>query len=163
MSITNRIYSKLQTLNEMAEYKKDIIKRIEDKEYVLMEHLIKCLMYSDSNNLEHWKKEIYSFVNRINPLKGINKYPTYKQLKSWIINKFSDTLKQTIYAIADSINYEYHKNIEYNSAKLAQCVIAYYEWLMINLSQKGVISLQEVSKEIDALIQSYNKGGVIRI
>lgn len=149
MSLYEMITSKL---NEMADTKKEITESIHNKEWMISEHLIKCMLYPKSENINHWKVELYGFVHNVNKVKGTNKYPSYKQLYKWVLNRFEDSLLDRIDGYVSDITRKYG-NVEYNKQMLYDKIIEYFKWLLQNLSEKGYVTRQEVSDKIDILIK----------
>lgn len=148
----NLYKSIVKNLTEIAENKRVIISKIEDKERMVMEHLIKCWLYPNNSNYQHWKNEIHGFIPRISALKGANKFPKYEQLKKWIIDGFSDSLHLTIFAYIERVTIKYGE-VKYDAKQISDYIISYYEWLMFELSSKGYVSPEEVSQKIDNLVK----------
>lgn len=66
ISLTEAIRRLQETLENKSQVRQDIV-NVEGK---IIEHLLKCFLYKDStNNLNHWKQEIFSFLYEVPKLK----------------------------------------------------------------------------------------------
>jgi hypothetical protein len=61
----------------------------------IIDHLAKAILYKDiyPQYLDHWCKELYAFFVSCMKVKiqSTNRYPDSKQLKSWILEYYSDS------------------------------------------------------------------------
>ena len=146
-------------LTEMSLDKERLIQRILDKTEKINDLLLKCLLIQNTtNNLNHWSTEIYSFLPRIQKLKGKNKLPSEKLLTTYTLGYFQDTLLEYMDAMIISMNDIENTNIiEYNKQALYDCIIDYYKWLIPNLANTGNVNIIAVKQEIKELIEKYNK------
>ena len=141
---------RLNILNELARGKAEITNKIDNTSDNIINYLILCLLYCDRQELNHWKKEIHSFLYKIDKVKGRNKYPSYKKLRKWWFAGFEDTLMDNLDVRIDRIMNEYGQ-VEYNKNKIYNSIINYFEWLLQSLSEKGSVYQSEVTFKIDEL------------
>lgn len=148
-----------QFLLEMAYNIKDIYRKIDDKIEIVIKHLILCIIFSEvsSETLDHWKSEVYNNIHRMWKVKGTNKLPTYTQLKTNCIDTWSDSLLQSLDNEIKSLSKIENLMItNYNTDKLYECIINYFEWLFTKLSKTESIDYTNIYNKIDDLIQMYN-------
>lgn len=146
-------------LTEMSTEKSIIQFKVIDKLEIITEHLLKCLLIQNkTDTLEHWCNEIYGFLNNIPRMKGNNKYPNDKLIYSWIIGWIDDDLLEWINSDISMINSKYSMDTSNcNKQSLNDCILEYYKWLSLKLSQNGKINNEEVRQQISTLINKYNK------
>lgn len=161
MSIVSRI---IYYLDEMAYSKRDFLDKYLNKDIreKVIFHLCCCYLTGNkTDNYNHWKKEIYSFIKSVPILTTTNKYPTYKQLYSWDILKWSDALIDHLRGYISEVNYKEKEKFNYNDLELRQdlCkfILDYYNWLYKRLGEYGVVVNEEVYNEIDMLMSKYNR------
>lgn len=148
-----------QFLLEMAYNIKDIYRKIDDKIEIVIKHLILCIVFSEvsGETLDHWKSEVYNNIHRMWKVKGTNKLPTYTQLKTNCIDTWSDSLLQSLDNEIKSLSKIENLMItNYNTDKLYECIINYFEWLFTKLSKTESIDYTNIYNKIDDLIQMYN-------
>lgn len=141
----------LSILNELARSKSDIINKIDNISDNIIHHLILCCLYTNNQEYNHWKKEIFSSLNHINKLKN-NKYPTKKQLDKWILSGFNDTLNSQIDIMIKSIMNDYTQ-INYDKNKIVNVIFSYFDWLLNELSINGIVYNQDIYDKIDSLVK----------
>lgn len=124
----------------------------------ITEHLLKCFLYKNTtNNLEHWKQDIYSFLHEVPVLKQNKKLPSYKFLINNTFNIYSEVLMNRLDAkIRDLIKKGYPEISNYNKQNLYSAIYNYYDWLCKLLASNGYIELSEICDKIDELINEYN-------
>lgn len=151
--------SEHQFLLEMAYNIKDIYRKIDDKIEIVIKHLILCIVFSEvsGETLDHWKYEVYSNMHRMWKVKGTNKLPTFIQLKTNCIDTWSDSLLTSLDNEIKSLSKIENLMItNYNTDKLYECIINYFEWLFTKLSKTESIDYTNIYNKIDDLIQMYN-------
>lgn len=153
----NPIKQAMIYLTELADSKQQIRNDIVHEENNIIEHLLKCFLYKNSTgDYNHWKKEIYSFLNRIPKLRGSNKFPSHNILKKFTIDRFGDVLKDWIpHDIRAMVVDGYPKIEDYNIEELYNAIIDYYEWLIKELSSNGKVENIQVYNKIDELTNKF--------
>ena len=153
-------------LTEMAITRKDFKEDIRNSYSVVICHLILILTQSKSNELNHWKGEIYGNFDSFDKLKYSKKYPTEQdfldcgmetcfeniedKMEYYIIKTYSQELKKNIFNL-DGIN------INFNIDKLKICIKEYLQWAIQNVDSKtGVINKSKAYQKMDELIKKYN-------
>ena len=150
----------MKNLIEMSEKRKEIYRRLKDKLEDLAEHVGKCIVYRNtSNDLNHWKSEVYAFIHTVPKLKGTNKFPTYKNLKENVLCLIDDRMDAIASGSMNIASIEGLPDIECNMDLLGNLILEYCDWLMKTLSssQQGNVSYYLVSGKIDELISEYNR------
>ena len=154
----NIIYEAMRRLQEMSENKVQIRQDIVNVEDKIIEHLLKCFLYKNTmNNLKHWEGEIYSFLHRVPKLKNTKKYPSYKLLYNFTIERIYDDIDNIINLTISNLEFKnYPKVNNINKENLGKAILEYYDWLIEKLSKNGGIVFSSVCNKIDELISKYN-------
>lgn len=140
-------------IRAMSESQTEIYRRVSDKAANILEHLIKVIEYPDAQEVNHWKQEIYSFLNDVKKLRGTNKLPKSKlifkglSVSNDMIDKFIGRVHRTY------INYQPRNN---SAAFILNCVEEYQHWLSDKLSTEGLVYSDEVYAKIDEISQKEN-------
>lgn len=149
----------LQEKNKLEEFsmsKRYIIDKLYDMRLEVNEHLICCYFWNDTNNYNHWKTEISSFIKTQPKVKGTNKYPTEKQLKSWVIN---DTIEEITLKISGIVKRtQQDKNIKipkYEEKVLQNYLIDFWNWLAKYLADGNEVMPNDIHSKIDELVNKY--------
>ena len=148
---------------QQKRYNKFLLNELERKIDIttdnLIEHLLMCLLLKDStDNLNHYKDEVYSSFNKTCLLTGNNKFPTEKILYNMTLDQFSDVLPAWINGYIEDINYKENVNINnYDSSLLTNYIIEYYKWLISILAKRYFVKHEEVNNKINILIDNYDK------
>ena len=115
-----------QPFMEMAYYRRDAKDKIRSLSGTVLIHIIKVLYLDDKLNIEHWKKEIISYFDKIEDIaiKPNNKKftkeeyydflflePYCKSNSNWMKYEIND---RYIKMIVGRINYQYNSNIKEN-------------------------------------------------
>ena len=124
-------------------------------------HICKIVLMSEVDSINHWKREIANFLNEVDKLKGINKFPTEKQIMNWTYYKQEDMLtdinkmKRRLLDIVDDYDIDY--NIQYDIAIdiINDFCKDYFSWISKELSTYGYVNRRMIYKELDNLIKKY--------
>ena len=147
--------------NEYAYKRRQIEDRLYESTDKIIEHLIKLYLMPTHESANHWKREIYSFLNKVDKLKGSNKRPTQSQIYTWTFGNKEDTIDNYfVRGMLDTINYDYNENIKINLNKFRTDIIdickSYFMWLAKELSVKGIITPQQVYIKLERIF-NYGK------
>lgn len=144
----------IKLITEMLIEKDKLFNKLYDKVDIMLIHLVKCFAYKNStNDLKHWEKEIYSFLNRVPKLRTNKKWPSYKLLKSILVDIIEDSVYETIDNFIKTLIHEgYPKIKEYDKKEISNDIIEYLDWLSLELSKNGSVSLEDIENKIDNLI-----------
>ena len=123
-------------------------------------HLAKVYLFTKSQSYDYWKKQIWSFLNKISSIKVPHKYPDKDKMWEW----FEDTDGDHPYRWLCQAEGEY-TSVSLTSDDMyplkdefANYVLwPYFQWLNRGLSEKGSVSESEVSQQIDYLISQLNR------
>lgn len=140
----------LRKIYGFAESKRRLEIRLSDAVDRIQEHLIKCLVYHDSDSLPHWKSEIRGFFPRIKKLSGSNKYPSAKFIfnNTWML--VEDTSDDMYLSII-----KWYPDLTPNNVTPGQVYKLsedFFIWWSNELSTTGVIELSKLSNKVDELI-----------
>lgn len=114
--------------------RRDILEEIDSSAYQLIEHLVKIILYRDRGNLDHWCKELYGFLPRIDKIKGKNKYPS----KDMIINALERDKHTTVCNVLKRVKLDY-EYVPYNVSinVIENFINLYFDWISEILSKEG--------------------------
>ena len=151
-------------LFEFAENKKEIERHLTNQTDIIVEHILYLIMDKDNNAVDHWKNEIYSFLHTVKKLSGKNKFPTAKQIYDWTYCKISDCITDMRWVrvfvedACDKEGFTYTSISSFStiSKQLDSFCRDYFSWLGENLSKVGIVSKQNVFKELDKLMRQYS-------
>lgn len=124
----------------------------------LITHLMKIYLMPNHTNRNHWKDEIYTFINNVSKLKGTHEYPTPKQIYDWIYKTMQDCFTDSawfdvfITNMCDSYNIQLRgPSIKYLDDFDTICE-SYFKWLANILGIVGIVKRSAVFAQIDKLI-----------
>lgn len=100
-------------------------------------HLIKLWRYPNSENVDHWKQEVYNLFHRTYTLKSNNKYPKAKFIFDSTYVKNKDKLRDWSDLIAE--DYGPAQYIERTNYSWDTAIYNYFDWLSNYLSEHGVV------------------------
>lgn len=145
-----RYIKNAQAVLGFALHRSEIAARLEENTRILMKHLIKLWMFPTASDVDHWRKEVYSFLNHVPAMKGVNKLPSSEFIfkNTFVANeKFIENLYKIVYqdyaesyALARTGCNEVHQIIE-----------DYYKWISDTLSQLGDVGYTDVLQELEIL------------
>lgn len=140
-------------IRSMSEAQAEIRRSIVSHSCELVKHIIKLILYADSDCVHHWQSEIYSFLNTVQKLKGKNRWPSAKFIKealsTW--NDSLDTLTWQVIEEEDEL-----VPLSASQEKISAVVNGYQDWLATQLATKGAISPKESRAELDKLVFDSN-------
>lgn len=138
----------------MSEYKKEIYRKLTSASEQINEHIIRLLLFPHCKYENHWKNEIYSFLFRIDRLKGKNKWPSAKFIKE-ALAVHNDILQNYVLPVIEQESEFTAANIPLSTIEAA--INEYQDWLADNLSKSGIVSLADVHTKLDEILKKYQK------
>ena len=136
-------------INEFADSKFKVEMDMSSKTWVIIIHLIKCLLMSNNSAYEHWKSEIVHFIYDVPKLKGTNKYPTEKQIYKWTYGKRADkvldptTMKYEFEGLEEKYNIKILEDYNKLANIIDEMCKGYFSMLAKTLSMFGSIPNKE--------------------
>lgn len=135
-------------IRAMSEYDRDIRRQLVDNSKQVYQHLIKIILYPDSEYVNGWKQEIWSFIHDVDRTKRNKKFPSYK----FILNALSTNLDildnyKKIVLMKMKNSDIVPKNVP--DSEISSIITKYAEWLASNLSQSGLVLDDDVYDWID--------------
>lgn len=127
---------------------KDIENRIADAAEQIDEHLIKLILYpNNTQDIEHWRSEIYAFLHKVDKRKTANKYP-----KSRFIYNALACHNDIMDNIIRCVKSEYAYTPKYiSNPEILEIIEKYQKWLAYELSSQGAVTKQEVTQCLQSL------------
>ena len=143
----------------MARSKRDLERKISDKNLVIIEHLAKIFMLNSvlSETVDHWEEEIFSFLHSVDRLKSNNKFPDAKFIFNCTYGISGDTTNEAMDFVARSYKPEGIRIPAYagKEQEFNDFVKDYFIELSAILSAKGNATKQEVKSIIEKLMDKY--------
>lgn len=144
----------MHKIQEMAETRKEVQKILRGNDVEeMIEHLIKIIIFNSPKNINHWKTEVYSKFHGLPLMKHNKKPPDKKFIFDTIWDYFGDRLE---YIIDCVIRKEPEEKLKSKldsvlANEVYTKVLAYIEWLSKKLSEKTVVTNQEVYDKLEEL------------
>lgn len=129
-----------------------IAEELEDNVQPIISHLIKLWRYPDAAEVNHWRQEVYNFLNRTRRLKGLNKYPSAE----FIMKNTYDVNKSDISKWVNGISKAYDEDFDSTSIRIDvelmnERIKEYFEWLAAELSIDGYVISRNVYSKLKEL------------
>lgn len=144
----------MDKIQEMAESRKEVQKILRGNDVEeMIEHLIRVIIFDSPRNVNHWKTEVYSKFHGLPLMKHNKRPPDRKFIFDTIWNYFGDRLKYSIDCVIRKEPKEKLKNKSDNvlANEVYTKVLNYIEWLAKKLSEKAIVTNQEVYNELEDL------------
>lgn len=146
-------------ISAFAEKQKEIERMLSDKTEMVITHILYIIMAPQSETVNHWCQEIFSFISKVDLLKGKNRYPSAKNIYSWTYGKKQDTITHDVarvkIKIRNAISKEHFKG-EYDANtiadKLDNACEKYFSWLADQLSRYGEVASDDVEEVLKKLV-----------
>jgi len=134
----------------VSEEQQQVYRRISDRADVLLDHLIKTLLFPHALEVNHWKQEIFSFVNDVPKLRNNKKFPR-KKLILQALSIYNDAVEAHVERVVLD---EHDLNpVTTDAAYVLICVEEYQNWLASELSERGYVRSADVYRKIDEIIE----------
>ena len=163
----------VKLITEFLERKQEIKCELSSKSKDIIEHICKLILMPTNDSVNHWRKEIYGFLNNVKRLKGSDKLPTEKQIFNWTYNAYAERLisvsSMTLYIKSIIQEYSLHieNSIDYTlvTNQINNFCKEYFMWISKKLSANGYVPLNDIYSKLDKLIDKYSyfrkSGGTI--
>lgn len=148
-----KIYITAQALK-----RNELMQNLHAKSPVITEHIFKLIVMPDHTARNHWESEIAGQLNRITSLKSTKKYPSAKELMTWLYYDYEDDISniRNISNDLDNISDDYGVYYEGNIYELAkdfkEICFEYFSWLSKELSINGSVRNREIYNKLDELV-----------
>ena len=145
-----RYIKNAQAVLGFALHRSEIAARLEENTRILMKHLVKLWMFPEASEVDHWRKEVYSFLNQVPRLKGVNKFPSGE----FIFNSTFVPNESCIDDLYEDVYDDYtdnHTLVRTNCDAMHQVIEDYYIWISDVLSRRGLVSYKKVSQKLEEL------------
>lgn len=135
----------------MSSYDKDIRRKIIDSSDKVIEHLVKLILYPDTEYVNGWKQEVYSFLHRIDKTKRNKRYPSYKFILE-ALSTHLDTIHGYKMCVVDEMQECKVNPLPFSDYDVTNMCKKYMDWLSHQLSDNGYVTQKEVYTWIDSNI-----------
>lgn len=132
----------------MSQSLREIRDKLIDATDPLDHHIIKLALYPDCNSKEHWRVEVYSYLNSVKRAKNTNKFPSYKFIRDALATD-EDILEGYIEQVLDQYSNLSPCGGSYEA--IINQVTRYHDWLAEQFSTKGYVKSSEVFSKLDEL------------
>ena len=139
------MYAMSETLSEIRRNLSAVSKPLD-------QHIIRLLLYPESEYVVHWKKEIANMLYDVDRRKGSNKWPK----QSFIIDALAvhnDILENYKRYVVEVESELVPKDVPLRS--IEQCISEYQQWISTKLAESGYVSRAEIFDELDSLVSKY--------
>lgn len=146
-------------INAMAEQKKEIERSLSPKTDMIIEHMLYLCLAPNCTTVSHWMDEIYSFISKIDKLKGKNRFPSARMIYEWTYGKKQDLVKDTrwlsvmIEDAKDKENIADDFDVQDVMNYLDAMCRFYFQWLSEELASVGAVSRKSVREKLKALMR----------
>lgn len=146
-------------INAMAEQKKEIERSLSPKTDMIIEHMLYLCLAPTCTTVSHWMDEIYSFISKIDKLKGKNRFPSARMIYEWTYGKKQDLVKDTrwlsvmIDDARDKENITDDFDVQDVMNDLDTMCMFYFQWLSEELASVGAVSRKSVREKLKALMR----------
>lgn len=132
----------------MSVNKKDIQRKLFDVSLPLTEHLAKLYLFPTSDNVNHWRGEVYSFLHIVPKLRHNKKFPDARFIFNEI-SAYADTCDSMMKAVESMESSE--SVVRSDSKELEEMLTKYFRWIASELSSNGAVTTYAVYSELDQL------------
>lgn len=146
-------------INAMAEQKKEIERSLSPKTDMIIEYMLYLCLTPNCTTVSHWMDEIYSFISKIDKLKGKNRFPSARMIYEWTYSKKQDLVKDTRWLSAmiedakDKENITDDFDVQDVMNDLDAMCRFYFQWLSEELASVGAVSRKSVREKLKALMR----------
>lgn len=129
----------------MSKADRDIRSDLYSNSKPMMKHIIKLMLYPDTEYCQGWRTEIYKFVNDIEKRKATNRYPDKEFIMKCfrcyydVLDNYADQIKSDMQFDGCTIVPKHFTTVE-----IVKVVDDYCQWLAAKLSTSGKVTNQEV-------------------
>lgn len=135
-------------IRAMSQSLSEIRRSLIDATDQLDHHLIKLILYPSCSAKEHWRAEVYSYLNSVKRTKSTNKFPNYRFIRQ-ALRTDEDILDN--YAIQVRAQYKNLRPANIADREIVAIVSAYHDWLAERLSTRGIVTSDEVFDKLEEL------------
>lgn len=139
-------------IRAMSEERQEIRRGLVNTSDQIVLHLVKLMLFSDTEYVHHWMQEIYAFLHRIKKVKGKNKFPDYKFIKE-ALSTNNDVIPSII-SEAKTVEPELTPNTT-SVSSIEAAVEFYIDWISTELSTGGYVELDDVVGILEEMLKKY--------
>ena len=132
----------------MSEYKSRIYDTLVSASEQIDLHMIRLMLFPNSHYVDHWMHEIWSFLFKVDKLKGKNKYPTAKFIYD-ALSVHNDILGNYMKIVEDLE--ENLEPVDIAVSDVISAVVSYQKWIASELSQNGIVLQKDVKAKLHEL------------
>lgn len=122
--------------------------------YEIDHHIIKLLLFPDTEYTNHWKQEIFAFLHDIDKLKSTNKWPKETDILDWLACH-NDVLSN--YRITVEDEYEDLVPCNISNSDILSAIEDYQAFLASNLASSGLVRRKDVYDLLSAIVHKYSR------
>ena len=132
----------------MAQNDQKIFSSLSDSAIPLIRHIIKLIYFPNVQEYNHWKREVFKFLNYVDKRKANNKYPKYNFIYS-ALSSHNDIMDNLISTTLDEM-VEEPADVDYDTAY--SIIDSYLQWISQELATSGKISNTACYEKLDELL-----------
>ena len=135
-------------IRAMSESQSRIYEHLTSVSRPIMQHIIRLCLFPADKNVNHWKKEIMSFLYDIDKLKGKNRWPSAKFIKT-ALSTHLDNLSAHINYVVDIESELTPERVDEDHIRHA--IESYFSWISDQLSKQGSVRAAEIYNQLNEL------------
>ena len=136
-------------IRSMSEARSKVHDQIASVAYEMDRHIMKLMLYPDTEYVEHWEKEIAGFLNHVPKMKGSNKYPSAKFIID-AVSIYEDAIEDMLPVLKE--DYSRLHAADVTLADIEHVIAQYHKWLSTALAEKGQVSQVAIINKLHELI-----------
>jgi len=143
---------------EFAVNRKNAVNKLTSIQDLVLNHMLCIFYWRDEKPINHWKKEVASFLDQIPRLKGnatLSYKTVYQELYGYISDILYDRIQSFIVGIMYKENYLLPDIEDPNVNNLKKFLDSFYDYISHELSTNGYILFADTYKKIDELLEKY--------
>ena len=135
-------------IRAMSEAQAEVYRKITDATPKIVEHFVKLTLYPNSRDCNHWKQEIYNFLNSVPKLRNNNKWPKAKLIIK-ALSIYNDSIDNFIERATEDYGSQ-QSSLTLN--EIESWLKDYENWLADKLSEKGFVRSVDVYAKLDEML-----------
>ncbi len=138
-------------IRAMSEDRRNIQSELKSHSEQLDEHIIRLMLYPNSDYVSHWKQEIWNLLHKVDKLKGKHQFPKASFIYD-AISTHNDMIKE-FRELVEDIESELTP-VDVSTERIIQVLETYQRWVAEMLSVRGIVRRSEVYAKLDELIHA---------
>lgn len=143
---------------EFAVNRKNAVNKLTSIQDLVLNHMLCIFYWRNETPVNHWKKEVASFLDQIPKLKG-NTTLSYKTVHQELYDYISDILYDRIESFIIGIMYKENYTLpdinDPDVDNLKKFLESFYDFVALKVSEDGYILFADTYRKINELLEKY--------